>query len=138
MSYQTTKIAESNNHRETYIEWLDRQYKGESGYPFWMGQVAINWLQDRVKEFLIQSISKGHKPEIGDVVAYWKHRRDLPYDLFFLFHDGLYGVTYKALIDVYPQILFTLSALNNVCGHCDISANFTNCGNRRENHARVN
>lgn len=85
-------------HQESHIQWLDRQRKHKNGYPKFMSQQAIKWLDEKVIDYCKASYFKGVEPEMADIVKHWSRQDGLPYDLFFMFKDGLYGVTHRAML----------------------------------------
>lgn len=96
---KTMSNAKTNN-PEKHIEWLDRQLKHDNGYPKFMSEPGIAWLQDRIMEYRIQCDAEDRTPSLEEAVNYWTQQDDVPYDLFFLFKDGLYGITHKALLGI--------------------------------------
>jgi hypothetical protein len=89
-----------SHHRESHIEWLNRQRKHEKGYPKFMSQQAIKWLEDKVTDYCMASYFKDGEPKMADIVKHWSRQVDLPYDLSFMFKDGLYAVTHRAMLSM--------------------------------------
>lgn len=83
-----------------HLEWLDRQPAHPNGYPKFLSEESIIWLEERVKLFLKQCLHKNYTPSLCQVVRHWTRQSDRPHDLLFSINDALYGVTHRALLAV--------------------------------------
>lgn len=83
-----------------HIEWLDRQPTHMNGYPKFMSDESICWLERKVASYLTHCNGYDHRPALWEIADHWTREVDKPDELRFGLYDAIYGVTHHALLSV--------------------------------------
>ena len=84
----------------SYLVWLDRRPARPDGYPAFLTDQDIQWLEAQVVHFLKQCEERTYNPQLHNVTDYWSNDAGRPQNLRLLGWDALHGITHRALLSV--------------------------------------
>ena len=88
---------------QPHVVWLDRQPSHPNGYPRFMSEGSIEWLETKVAEYLSRCETQGYHPPLWQIAKHWTDEPDRPEELRFALFDAIHGVTHRALLAVAEQ-----------------------------------
>jgi len=91
----------------TYLLWLDRQPSRINGWPLFLSEESIEWLEKKVEDYLFKTVTSGGFVTLENAMRYWSSAPDRPDDLRMTLLDALNGVTYRAMLALHWEQIWS-------------------------------